>query len=191
MNLPNCLTISRMFLTVVFIYLLMQDGIVPKIVACIVFTVASLTDYFDGHIAKKHNKTSNFGKLMDPIADKFLILAAFFIFTKMELVALWMFIIIFTREIIITLLRLLAIRKGKYMAAERAGKVKTVFQIVAISFILVGIVIQELYDYWSFPYRIYDILSSFIYVLMIITVFITLFSGISYLWNYRRQIHVI
>ena len=122
MNLPNVLTIFRIFLTFVFIFLFMQGGLGSRVLALAVFTIASLTDYLDGHLARKYNLISEFGKLMDPIADKFLVLSAFFIFMQLQLIAVWMFAVIFAREVIVTGLRLFALRRGIALAAEAAGK---------------------------------------------------------------------
>ena len=161
------------------------------IVATTIFTLASLTDFYDGYLAKKYNMESDFGKLMDPIADKFLILAAFLAFVRMQIVADWMVVLILGREIIITGLRLFALTKGKVLAAEKAGKHKTVSQIVAIFTILGFIIIKELltiFSRWSPTIEVWW--RGSIDVLMLMTVSLTLISGFSYLWNNRRLIHV-
>ena len=136
MRLPNALTISRIVLTLVFIFLITRNGFLPKFSAAVIFLIASFTDYYDGYYAKKHNLISDFGRLMDPIADKFLILAAFFVFTKMHLIAVWMFLIILIREVVITAVRLIAIRGGEVLEAEKMGKYKTVSQMIAVIVIL-------------------------------------------------------
>ncbi len=191
MNLPNQLTISRIILTFIFIYFIAQNGLVPMVMAAVIFTVASLTDYFDGYVAKKYRLTSDFGKLMDPIADKFLILAAFLAFVRMQVVVDWMVIVILGREIVVTSLRVFALTKGKVLAAEKGGKHKTVSQIVAVLFILVFIVVKEfLTNMNSWSYQVEGWWRSCIDVLMLVTVILTLISGISYLWNNRKLIHV-
>ncbi len=184
MTLPNILTVFRIFLTFIFIALLLQTGLWPKIAATIVFLIASFTDYFDGYYAKKHELVSNFGKIMDPIADKFLMLSAFFIFSKMNIIPLWMVIIIAVREIFITIFRLYALSKGAILSAEVGGKCKTVSQILAIIVILTFIILKEL----SHSVYVRDILSVSIYgiyMMMFIVVIMTLYSGLSYLWNNR------
>lgn len=191
MNLPNRLTVSRIILTFAFIYFISQKGLAPTVVAALVFVLASLTDYYDGYLAKKHNLITDFGKLMDPIADKFLMLAAFLAFVRMQIVADWMVVVILGREIIVTGLRLFAITKGKVLAAEKAGKHKTVSQIVAVFSILGFIIFKEALtalDQWSLNIETWWRCS--IDVLMLITVSLTLISGISYLWNNRKLIHV-
>jgi len=151
LNLPNVLTILRIILTIIFIYLFCQDSLGSRLMALIVFTCASLTDYFDGYLARKHNLITPFGKIMDPIADKFLILSAFFIFMQLQLIAVWMFIAIFSREVIVTGLRLGAVKRGAVLAAEGAGKLKTVLQIVAVYLIIIfTLLIQSGNDTQSF-----------------------------------------
>ena len=190
-NLPNRLTISRIILTFIFIFFISQSGLVSMIVAATVFALASLTDFYDGYVAKRYQLESDFGKLMDPIADKFLILAAFLAFVRMHLVEDWMAVLILGREITITGFRLFAVTKGKVLAAERAGKHKTVSQIVAIFAILGFIIVKELltaFSKWSPQIEMWW--RGGIDVLMLVTVSLTLISGISYLWNNRRLIHV-
>lgn len=187
--LPNRLTLSRFVLAVLFAFLTCQNGLLPKIMAALVFLIASLTDFYDGYYAKKHSLISNFGKLMDPIADKFLILAAFFIFMHMHLIAVWMFVVIFLREAVITGMRLLAVRRGTVLAAETCGKCKTVLQIIAVHFILLFLIFKEtaLPHHWAV--RVVHGWQYAIYVLMVLAVLLTLGSGIFYLWNNRRMIH--
>lgn len=188
MSLPNRLTITRIFLTFLFLFFIFQIGVVPKIIAVLVFLLASLTDFYDGYYAKKHNLISDFGKIMDPIADKFLILMAFFVFMVMHLIQTWMFAAILVREVGITFIRLRALRRGKVLAAEQAGKIKTVLQIVAILAILVFMVFTEA----NLPGHQAAWLGQFykgIHGLMLIVVAITLFSGVSFLWNNRWSVY--
>jgi len=186
--LPNALTILRVALTFVFIFLLYQDGLGSRILALIIFTLASLTDYFDGYLARKYNLFSQFGKLMDPIADKFLILSAFYIFMQLQLIAAWMFIVIFAREVIVTGLRLSAMRRGIALAAERAGKLKTVLQIVSVYLIIIFTVLVQLngdaQSYQSMARQAFTGITIFIFIVVIVT----LWSGILFVWNNRREI---
>ena len=191
MNRPNQLTLSRIILTFVFIFFISQNGLVPMAIAALVFTLASVTDFYDGYLAKKYDLHSDFGKLMDPIADKFLILAAFLAFVRMQIVDDWMVLLILGREIIVTGLRIFAVTKGKVLAAERAGKHKTVSQIVAIFSILGFIIAKEIllnFSCWSPTIEIWW--RRGIFALMLVTVAFTLISGISYFWNNRKLIHV-
>lgn len=188
-KLPNVLTVLRILLTLIFLVLIFKQGLLPKSFAFFIFLMASFTDFFDGYFAKKYNGVSNFGKLMDPVADKFLILSAFFVFTQMHLIALWMFGIIFLREVIITGVRLAAMRNGHILPAEKAGKYKTVSQIVAIYFILILLILREIPFFHAAP-SLFLGWQYGIYVLMLIVVFSTFFSGVWYLWRYGRLIHV-
>lgn len=189
-NLPNILTVCRIILTFVLVYLIWQNGLVPKILAFCIFVMASLTDFFDGYYAKKHKINTDFGVIMDPIADKFLMLTVFCIFAQMHLIAFWMFVVILIREVWITLSRLLAVKKGRVIAAEKAGKLKTVFQIVAACFIFIYIILKEsnFSDRWS--ESALDGWHYSIDALMIVTVALTLISGFSYFLNNRQPAHV-
>jgi len=182
MTLPNILTVSRIVLAAGFIYSLSRMNAMATMLAIVLFTLASLTDFYDGYFAKKYNMVTDFGKIMDPIADKVLILIAFYFFMDLQLVAAWMFYVILVREVAVTGSRLWAITKGKVLAAEQAGKVKTVSQIVAISAILLFILFQqmEISAYW--PDAVFTGWALAIYVLMLVTVCLTAISGISYFW---------
>ena len=161
------------------------------IIAAVIFTLAAITDYYDGYVAKRFNLISDFGKLMDPIADKFLVLAAFVAFVRMQIVDDWMVVVILGREIIITGLRVYALTKGKVLAAERGGKHKTVSQMVAIFTILLFIILKEILTksgQWSPGMESWWCIG--IEVLMLITVALTLISGLSYLWNNRKLIQI-
>jgi len=182
-RVPNILTIARVLLACGFIYFVRKPDVSSVVVAIVFFTFASLTDYFDGYFAKKHDFISNFGKIADPIADKFLSLAAFYVFVEMQMMAAWMFYVIFFREVFVTIFRFVAIRKGVVLAAERAGKLKTVFQITTISVMLVFLLFFE--RIWSL--QIADLIGPFVMgALQIITVALTLYSGISTIWNNRK-----
>ena len=189
MNIANILTLSRIGLAVIFFFLIQARSVSAVIVAGILFLVAVLTDYYDGYFAKKYNLVSDFGKLMDPIADKFLILVAFFVFVRMGLVGGVAFFLIFLRETVLTGFRLMAMTKGQILAAETAGKLKTAFQMLTILVILVFWVVRRI-D----PFQPWDDVSrqSFLSfangttnVLMFVVVCLTLYSGGLYLWNNR------
>ena len=137
MNLPNKLTVSRLILTVFLLVALLVEFPFHFTVALVLFVAASLTDLFDGIIARRRNLITAFGKLMDPLADKVLICSAFIAFIELEWMAAWMVILIVTRELAITGLRLLAASKNIVLAAERQGKNKTISQITAVIALLV------------------------------------------------------
>ena len=183
-SLPNKLTLLRIILTFLFVFFISQEGIGYHLLAIFIFLLASLTDFYDGYLAKKYNLESDFGKIMDPIADKFLILVAFFIFLKIGMLPIWMFVVIFLRELSVTGLRIFAIRKGKIMPAEKSGKLKTVFQIFTILTMLIFFTfIKSHHLNQSSLMMTYG--GTLIYLLLLVTVILTLFSGFSYLWNNR------
>ena len=181
MNLPNKLTISRILLTVVFMVFLFGHGVAYKILALVIFAIAAFTDFLDGYIAKKYRLITDFGKFMDPIADKILVLAAFLAFVEMGLVPAWMVIIIIFREFIITGIRLIALRKNRLIESILAGKHKTASQIFAIFVILIFIVLREIgysLEFWTPKSEYYFEIG--IFCLMFITVLLTLISGASF-----------
>jgi CDP-diacylglycerol---glycerol-3-phosphate 3-phosphatidyltransferase len=189
MNLANRLTMSRILLTFVFMFFLFCHGLWPKVASLIVFILAALSDLFDGMIAQRMNMVTDFGRLMDPIADKILVLAAFAAFVQLQLIDAWMFVIIIAREIMITSLRLFALNKGKVLSAARAGKHKTVLQMVVIFTILGFILLKEIalkYSTWNPAWE--KIFRQGIFFLMLVTVGLTLYSGLSYLWENRKVI---
>lgn len=189
MNLANRLTMFRILLTFIFMLVFSWQGLLFKVLALLIFTAAALSDFLDGMIAKKKNMITDFGRLMDPIADKILVLAAFAAFLEMQLIEAWMFVIIVSREILITSLRLFALNKGKILSAVRAGKHKTVSQMAAIFYILIFIVIKETvksYSVWNPVWE--EFFRKSINILMLITVGLTLYSGLSYLWENRKII---
>src|SRR5437870_10578698 len=129
MNLPNKLTISRFILTVAFMAVIISEVPFHQTVALALFAVASLTDYFDGMIARRDKLVTNFGILMDPLVDKILICSAFIAFVGLKVIPAWVAVIIVARELAITGLRLLAASKQMVLPAENWGKAKTISQI--------------------------------------------------------------
>ncbi|MDD5120167.1 MAG: CDP-diacylglycerol--glycerol-3-phosphate 3-phosphatidyltransferase [Candidatus Omnitrophica bacterium] len=189
MNLANRLTMSRILLTFVFMFFLFCHGLWPKVISLVVFVLAALSDLFDGIVAQRRNMVTDFGRLMDPIADKILVLAAFAAFVQLQLIDAWMFVIIVSREILITSLRLFALNKGKVLSAARAGKHKTALQMTVIFTILGFIVLKEIilkYYTWNPAWE--KVFRQGIFFLMLTTVGLTLYSGLSYLWENRKVI---
>lgn len=179
MNLPNKLTILRIVLAFIFMGIILVEGLCAKALALLIFSLASLTDYFDGKIARSRGLVTSFGKLMDPIADKLLMLAAFLAFVELELVPAWMVVVIIAREFLITGVRLFAASKGKVLAAAKAGKHKTISQAVVIVTALVFLIAEEiLKGVWSPHLSVW--LSRIIYGMMLWVVAITVISGVSF-----------
>ena len=129
MNLPNKLTMARIVLVPVFMIALLLEFYYA---ALVIFCVAAITDFFDGYLARKHNLVSSFGKIMDPLADKLLVFSALICFIQLEKVSVWAPIISFAREFFLTSMRVVAVSKGKVIAASWWGKVKTNVQLFAI-----------------------------------------------------------
>lgn len=141
MNLPNKLTILRVCMIPFFLIFMLIDfeGNWAKWVALAIFVVASLTDMLDGKIARKYNLVTNFGKFMDPLADKLLVGAALICFVELGKVPAWIVIVIISREFIISGFRLIAADKGIVMAAGMSGKLKTVCQMIMIIVVIADI----------------------------------------------------
>lgn len=132
MNLPNRLTMMRMCMIPVIVLLMMAGGRVCGLIAVLLFAVASFTDFLDGHIARSRGLVTDFGKFMDPIADKLLVTAVMIMMVERGLMAGWILVIFVAREFIVSGLRLVAAGKGTVLAAGKLGKVKTATQMVAL-----------------------------------------------------------
>ncbi len=139
MTLPNILTLVRMALIPVFLVAAAMGTPTGDIAALVIFIVASVTDWLDGYIARAKNQVTNFGKFVDPLADKLLVMSAMLVFVERGVMPTWAFVIILARELMITSLRTLAAADGVIIAASIWGKAKTVVQMVSIIFLLSGI----------------------------------------------------
>ena len=132
MNTPNKLTVLRMILVPVFMVLMMFDDLTMQMSGLLVFIVASITDWLDGYLARRDNLVSDFGKFMDPLADKMLTTAAFLVIMEKDFISSWVLLIILFREFLVSGIRLVAVGEGKVIAASIWGKAKTVSQMIAI-----------------------------------------------------------
>ena len=195
MNLPNKLTVSRLLLTIVFLVAMFWSFPFHKTVALVVFVVASITDFLDGSIARRRKLITNFGILMDPLADKILICSAFIAFVGHDVVGktyvqAWMVIVIVARELAITGLRLLAASKQVVLAAEGYGKHKTGSQIACI----IGVLVLLSYPDWgeagravfAFPVLGRPWVEGFAWLSTWLAVALTFVSGWLYLWRNRQ-----
>ena len=145
MNLPNKLTIFRVILIPFFVVLLLFDiTAYDKWIALAIFIIASLTDFLDGHIARKYNLVTNFGKFMDPLADKLLVCSALVCLVAVDRIPAWMVIVIIAREFIISGFRLVASDNGVVIAASYWGKFKTTFQIIMICLMIADLAALQL-----------------------------------------------
>ena len=168
MTLPNILTCLRVVLIPVFMVLAYQNNMPCDIAALVVYVVACITDYVDGNLARKNNQVTNFGKFMDPVADKLLVMAALLLFVEDGTIAAWMVAIILGREFIVSALRMVAASEGLVIAANMWGKAKTMITMITLIFLLcpIGPVMLG-------PVSLQD-------VLIWITVIITTISGVTY-----------
>ena len=145
-NAPNLLSFSRIFLSFVLLaFVLYRDSLFPNIdpsyrdyFTCLIFIIASITDFFDGFIAREYHITTTFGEVFDPLADKMLMLSAFLGLLILSRADVWAVFLILSREFFITGLRVVAVSKGKNIAASSLGKTKTTLQISAIGFLLMN-----------------------------------------------------
>ncbi len=145
MNLPNKLTVSRFVLTIAFLGAMFSRVRFHETIALGLFIAGGISDFLDGYIARRDKLITNFGILMDPLADKIMVCSAFIAFVGLEWIAAWMVVIIVARELAITGLRLLAASKNVVLAAEGYGKHKTISQIVAI----ISILVLASYNQWG------------------------------------------
>ena len=176
MNLPNKLTLLRICLIPVFVILMLSQVSNFFLISCIIFIIASITDFLDGKIARKYNLVTDFGKFMDPLADKLLVLSALICMIEYDLVAGWMVIIIVARELTVSILRAIAADNGKVIAASGGGKIKTTSQMIAIILLLIGA-----------NYSNSQIVFVGTIAMYIATIF-TLYSGIDYLYKNKELI---
>ena len=185
-NIPNMLTLLRIALIPVMAVLLLSPSREACFWAAAVFAVASTTDWLDGYLARRMGIVTTFGKFLDPIADKLIVMAALIMILPFDRVPAWMVLVILGREIIITGLRGLASTEGIVIPASRLGKFKTIFQIVAI----LGLLLH--YDYrWFFsmdnPYLYVNMHNFGIFYLWIAFI-LTVWSGVDYLNKFIRVI---
>jgi len=175
MNLPNKLTVVRIALVPFFVFFMLASYVPCRFVyAFIIFSVASYTDSLDGQIARKRGLITNFGKLMDPLADKILVMSALICFVKLGFASTACVIIIMFREFAVTSIRLIAVEQGKVIAANNWGKAKTVSQMVAIIVILL---MQSIAHFVIFPVQVVPIIGE---VFIYIATLLTLISGVVY-----------
>lgn len=180
MNLPNKLTVLRILMIPLFIIVAVAPlnwGVldisgtplfITQLVAAIIFAIASITDWLDGYLARKHHLVTNFGKFADPLADKMLVMTAFIVLVGQGLVPSWIAAIIICRELAVTGLRLLLVEDGEVMAAAWPGKIKTATQMLAIIFLLLN----------NVPFAVinFPLAQILLYVCLIFTIY----SGVDY-----------
>jgi CDP-diacylglycerol--glycerol-3-phosphate 3-phosphatidyltransferase len=176
MNLPNKLTIARMAMVPLFMIALLMNTPASRILATVIFALASLTDMLDGQIARKYNMVTNFGKLMDPLADKVLTAAAMICLVELGDLAAWIAVVIIFREYLITGLRSVAASENIVVAANIWGKVKTVCQMIALMRLMVKPQVVALCG------------IDLVLWIMYVAVALTIYSGLDYVLKLNKQI---
>ncbi len=205
MNIPNFISAIRIVLIPLFLYLIFVPRVEERIGALFVFIIASLTDFFDGWSARKLGQVTAFGKFLDPLADKFLVVSTIIAFLILDpLIPLWMILVIVFREILLTSMRYLAIRRQSILKTTRFGKIKTAFQMISFIIIIMVLIVrsslgvkgiklsgddimgfQKLYEVYN-SNETYKWLIIAPYCLMAVVTVITALSGLRYiLTNWR------
>ncbi len=174
MNIPNALTVSRLVAIPLLMALLLLRFPGHDQVAATLFIVFSLTDTLDGQLARRRGTVSDLGKFLDPLADKLFVLSVLIVLVQEGLVAAWVVVVIFSRELIITILRSVAASQGRVIPAAPLGKTKTVMQMAAVALLILQ--------------RPYPILGPVAGVAVAVAVVFTLWSGLDYLWRFRYLI---
>ena len=170
MNLPNKITMLRVFLIPFFVVFMLVSAIpYSKYIALVIFVVASLTDTLDGYIARKYKLVSNFGKFMDPLADKLLVCSALIALSDLDRIPAWIVIVIIARDFIISGFRLIAAEKGVVIAAGWWGKIKTTVQMIMVGFLIANLKVFYIFDQ----------------VLIYLALALTIISLIDYLYHNR------
>lgn len=193
MNLPNKLTVLRMLMVPVVIALIMLAGVIPAaaayIAAAVVFLLASFTDMLDGQIARKYNLVSDFGRFLDPLADKFMVIGTMLcVLYKMDAIRpyfFWAVLLVVFRELMVTGLRLIVVSSnGQVIAANMLGKIKTVAQMVCVVCVLVEPAVELLVGE---GYPLAGVYPVSLVTTAVMTIF-TLWSGVAYVWGCRNML---
>jgi CDP-diacylglycerol--glycerol-3-phosphate 3-phosphatidyltransferase len=170
LTIPNVLTVVRILLVPVIVVALLEETPNADMIAAIVFAVAAFTDGLDGYIARARGSVTNFGRLMDPLADKLLIIAPLISLVSLERIAPWVAMVIIARELAVTMLRMVAVERGVVIAASRLGKAKTILQVAAI-----------------FAVIAFEATPLAVDALVYVAVAVTVVSGADYFFGVRRH----
>ena len=189
MNLPNKITLMRICLVPPFIWFMFLDNLWTRIFALIIVIIAGISDTIDGIIARKYNMVSKFGIFLDPLADKLIVTSALISFVGLKELHIpaWMVVFITSREFIITGLRLLALSRGKIIAADKTGKFKTTSQTVSIIIILVILIINSaLKKFYNINSGDITFLKHATFWIMFYVTLITVYSGVRYILKHKE-----
>ena len=189
MNFPNFLTSLRIVIAMIAPFFLIDGGMWLRIAIGVIILIAILTDWLDGWYARKFNKITNLGKILDPIADKALILITFSVFVYLDVLSIWWIIPIFIREIVVTIYRFIFLSKKIVVAAAKSGKIKTVLQMITLGVAYaIFMTHRHFREYFSEHYRIV------LYLVLSITLYYTISSGIIFFknnWHIIKRYHQI
>ena len=185
---PNALTALRILLTPVFLALIFSESWYFKILALLVFTVASLTDFYDGRIARRDRTITSIGRFMDPLADKLLVSSALVSFVVLGMVEAWLVGVMLARDLVITLVRVKAIRQGKPVVTSRLAKWKTMLQLVLVFGILIFINVRVIHaELTSQPLVLTDSWSHLVLNILVAAVtLLAVVAGVRYLMDRNR-----
>ncbi|MBV9274286.1 MAG: CDP-diacylglycerol--glycerol-3-phosphate 3-phosphatidyltransferase [Verrucomicrobia bacterium] len=184
MNLPNRLTLVRLVLVLPFVWALSVSWTWSKPIALLLFLIASVTDYADGYIARRFGLVTVFGQLMDPLVDKIMTVSAFICLVATGDISAWAVIVIVSREFLITGLRLVGVSRGRTLPAEKLGKYKTVWQIMTVIYYLLWKSLKGL-GWLPLSPEADKAFSGIGFVILMITVLLTILSGLTYLAKNR------
>ena len=194
MNLANKLTLIRIFLVPVFLlFIATKDIPYGSFIATFIFILASLTDKLDGYVARSRNQITNFGKFMDPLADKLLVTAALISLVELHVVPAWAAVVIIAREFAVSGLRSIAAAQGKVIAASWWGKIKTVIQIIAIILLLLKVNIRDaklLKIFVIDNHYVKEFFSIAPMIMLMVAVIITLISGYDYFKKNKEAVSI-
>lgn len=189
MNLPNAITLSRLVLTAVFVVAMGFEGLGGKMTALVAFSVAAASDWLDGYLARKMGLVTPLGKLLDPLADKILVCAAFVFMSVEGFAPVWVTAVIIAREFLVTGLRQIAVEAGQVLAADNLGKWKTTFQLIFIITALVWVAFSEMSSRGviaEFLWKLADPAGWLMPASLWLSLALTVISGANYLWSGRK-----
>lgn len=190
MVLPNQLTVLRIILTPVFLFFFLSDDPTMIQISSVIFVIAAITDWYDGWLARKFNYITDWGKFLDPLADKILTLTAFYGFVLIGVIPLWMVIVIIIRDMGITLLRIFAEIKKKSFATSRLAQWKTFIQMFFLYYLLIIYTLRTIEPVYNSNPWLFDLLFNIdiIYYCMLAITAFTFYTGVQYLIKNRKMI---
>lgn len=184
-NIANSVTIFRIALVPLFLFFIFQKDILSIILAFIIFIIASITDLYDGYLARNRKEITNFGIIMDPIADKLIVLSALISFVQLDIIPSWIVIVIVAREFLITVLRTMALAKNKVLGSIKSGKYKTVSQMIAIIIILAIMVFVRIFGERMMGIK--EVLMMLPYFFVFIAMVTSVISGIEFIFENKKS----